>query len=176
MTHKECKKYTNLDGLVCVFKYEGIIRQVIHQLKYKFAYDIAEELAENMVKSARFEPIFLRIDCLIPIPVTDKRRRWRGFNQTEELGKVVSEKLGVKYLPVLVKKKDTLPQVELDTKERNQNLKGVFSIESGWEEKLKGRRMLIFDDVFTTGSTLFEAAKTLSRAYAEAMFGFTFAG
>lgn len=176
LTHKDCKKYTKLDGVVCTYKYEGVVRQTIQQLKYKFAYDIAEELAVNVVNSTRFEPILLNTNVLVPIPLSKKRKRWRGFNQTEELGKLISERLKIEYLPVLEKTKDTKSQVDLSLGERKTNLRGVFSIKPEHTRYLKGKRIVLFDDVFTTGSTLFEASKAIYQAQPKAVFGFTVAG
>lgn len=129
-----------------------------------------------MVNSARFEPIFLNTEGLVPIPLSKKRKRWRGFNQAEELGKIISERLKIKYLPILTKEKDTKSQVELSLKERKRNLKNVFFLEHKHTHYLKDKRIILFDDVFTTGSTLFEASKAIYQAQPEAIYGFTLAG
>jgi ComF family protein len=161
--------------LICVFRYEGVIREVIHKLKYKFAYDIAEELSNSIFNSIRFEKYIFKDAFLVPVPLSNKRKRWRGFNQAEELGKIIAATLDIKYLPAIIKPKDTPTQVEVAFNKRKSNLKEAFFVDEKYQDLIKGTKVVIFDDVFTTGSTLNEAAGVLKRFGAKEVIGFVVA-
>lgn len=148
-----------------VFKYKGVIRKAITAIKYKFAYDIADELVEETVKrlkSKRYHGI-----TLVPIPLHRRRENYRGFNQSEILGRKIAEKMDWKFSSdLLIRCKNTHPQVGLKGLMRHQNLSNVFSINPNYALG-KNNPILIFDDVYTTGSTINEATKTLKE------YGFT---
>ena len=96
------------------------------------------------------------------VPMSDAEKKKRGFNQAELLAREVGERLGLPVLPALVKVKETSPQKELTGKERADNLKGCFSV--AYADWIAGRRILLVDDVFTTGATANECARTLLKA------------
>jgi predicted amidophosphoribosyltransferase len=99
----------------------------------------------------------------------------RGFNQSEEIGKLVAREMGWGFVPdLLVKNKSTASQVELSVKERKENLQGVFSLSPNISIS-ECPSIVLFDDVFTTGSTLKEAAKVLRHAGVEKVWGMTIA-
>lgn len=107
---------------------------------------------------------------LIPVPLDKKRLRWRGFNQAEELAKGISKFLNIEILNnILIKTKETLPQVELSDEERKENIKGAFACQN--QEKIKGRKILLVDDIYTTGSTMEECARVLKKAGAKEIIG-----
>lgn len=145
-----------------VFKYRGIIRKAIITLKYKFAYDIADELAGESFK--RLKPNKFHNVVLIPIPLHWQRENFRGFNQSEILGKKIAEKMDWKFIPdFLIRNKNTHPQVGLKGFARHSNLSDVFSVNSNYSLLTLNSSLLLFDDVYTTGSTIKEATKTLKR-------------
>ncbi len=111
---------------------------------------------------------------LIPVPLNNKRLKWRGFNQAEEIGKELSKSLKIPLINgVLFKRKETLPQVELAAEAREENIRGAFFIKNN--EKIKERKILLVDDVYTTGSTIDECAKVLKKAGAKEILGVTVA-
>ncbi|OGW56791.1 MAG: hypothetical protein A2Z09_01720 [Nitrospirae bacterium RBG_16_43_8] len=111
-------------------------------------------------------------DGIIPVPLSKSALRERGFNQSLLMAKVISKKLKTPlYMDILLKRKDTLPQVGLSSKERMKNLKGVFKT-SGKINKL---RLLLLDDVMTTGATARECSKTLMSAGAKEVIVITLA-
>lgn len=179
MTHFKCKRKYGLDGLVSVWEYDGVIRKAIVTLKYKFAFKIASELADNAVnelKSGKF--ILLKNPVLIPIPLYWYRENWRGFNQVEEIGKLVASKMGWKFIPdLLIRKVGTKSQTELGKKDRLSNVRGVFILNPNYlsrnSSSLIHNSVIIFDDVWTTGSTLKEAAKVLKRSGFKDVWGLT---
>jgi len=101
----------------------------------------------------------------------EKRKlKQRGFNQAEEIAKELSSFLKIPLVSdCLTKIKETLPQVELSGKKREENIKGVFLVKNN--EKTRGRKVLLVDDVYTTGSTMEEAARVLKTAGAKEVWG-----
>ncbi len=152
---KDCIGKVAPGGPKSIWRYQGVVRKAIIALKYKFATQIADELVGyiNLPQS--------RI-CLVPIPSHWHKQNIRGFNQAELLGEKLAKKMGWKFLPnLLIKTRPTPPQVGLKGASRRQNLDGVFSLNSGFKIP---NSVLLFDDVFTTGSTLKEASKVLKVA------------
>lgn len=151
-----------------VFKYRGVIRKAIISLKYKFAYDIADELVEESIKRLKLKKYHKVV--LVPIPLHQRRENFRGFNQSEILAKKIAEKMNWKFIPdFLIRNKNTKPQVGLKGISRRANLSGVFSVRSPYIQYTKRLHhsvgnILIFDDVYTTGSTIKEAKKALETA------------
>ena len=105
---------------------------------------------------------FLNFDYLVPIPIHEKRRKERGFNQTEVLVKELSKLSGIPYdNEILLRHKQTKPQNSLTPKERKDNIKGAFFVNKA--DLIENKKILIVDDIFTTGSTVEEAAKELYK-------------
>lgn len=174
-THKKCQRRSGLDGLISIWLYRGIVRQAIVSLKYKFASKIALELAEESAEVLKSINLPFKNILLVPIPLHTKRKNWRGFNQAEEVGKVIAQRLGWKFQTNLLERtKFSKPQVGLLEKERKENVKNSFLVKNG--ETLKNTcNIFLFDDVWTTGSTLKEAAKALKKEGAGTIWGLTLA-
>ena len=176
-THTKCQKKHGLNGLVSLWNYDGVIRKALLALKYKYATEVAKELISYIgteLESKKF--ILGQRAILVSIPLHWYRENYRGFNQSEILGKEVAKKMGWKFLSdLLVKKKLTPPQVGLKGKTREQNIQGVFSLNSNHYSLVPSASFILFDDVCTTGSTLKEAAKVLKRNGAEKVWGLTVA-
>jgi len=154
--------------------YEGVLKNAIHQLKYKFHIAMADPLAEFMVRSFANTGFRGKFDLVIPIPIHHSRKIERGFNQAEELAwRFCKRRSIVLERDVLYKKKDTKHQANLSQDMRAVNLQGVFAVRNA--EKIAGKRILLIDDVFTTGSTLNEAAKALKEAGASTVCAYTLA-
>ncbi|SRR5258706_1142544 len=175
-THIKCQKKYGLDGLICPWKYEGIVRKAIPALKFKYATEVGKELSENFVSAIKSQYIKYYIPntgVLVPIPIHWHRENVRGFNQSVEIGKRVAAEMGWGFTSnLLIKDKPTTSQVELSVEQRKQNLKGVFSLNTGTSLP---NSIILLDDVFTTGSTLHEAAKVLKKAGVEKVWGLTIA-
>jgi len=107
---------------------------------------------------------------LVPVPLTNKKKRKRGFNQAEGLGEELRKSLGIPLLKnCLLKIKETPPQIELQKEERLKAQKGVFLVKNKGE--IKERKLLLVDDVYTTGATMEECAKVLKIAGAKEVWG-----
>lgn len=174
-THPRCKRLWGLDGLVSVIVYTGVGKRLVIKYKYKYVKDLTDLLVQ-LIESFR-EPSRLVGDdwLVVPAPLHPRRERWRGFNQAAELGRGVAKYYGWEYQEgVLERTRYTKPQMELGGKNRRQNLSGAFAL--GKEGKLvKGRRVVLVDDVWTTGSTLRECGKVLKRAGVKEVWGLTLA-
>ncbi|MCX6704930.1 MAG: ComF family protein [Candidatus Woesebacteria bacterium] len=177
ITHVRCQKKLGLDGLISIWEYEGVIRKAILALKYKYATLVGQELTDHFLHQllTGFLPVNSKV--LVPIPLYWYRENTRGFNQSIEIGKSISEAMNWKFLPdLLIKKQSTISQVELKGDDRRQNLRGVFTANPIHKSLFVNlNSVIVFDDVFTTGSTLREAAKVLKRAGVEKVWGMTIA-
>lgn len=167
VTHFKCLKKFSLDGVVCVWLYRGVIRKGILALKYKFVFDLASDLVSlSLLKLKKdYSLNSFKNVLLVPVPLSRKRLKWRGFNQTQLIGRMIASYFGFKFSSnLLLRKKFVRPQVELEKKERRKNIKGAFTINSQFRKVLSDNlQVLIFDDVYTTGSTLKEACRVLKR-------------
>jgi len=164
----------HLDGLYFAISYKNnLIRALIHQFKYEpYIKELATSLTLliithfNLIQK-EFSP---ENYILVSVPLSKKKLKKRGFNQSEEIGRELSENLKINLIPdCLVKEKETLPQMELAKEERIKNLKGAFSVLNA--EKIKDKKIILVDDVYTTGATMEECAKVLKRAGAAQVWG-----
>ena len=177
VTHTKCQRPWGLDGLTCLWPYGGVIRKAVLGLKYKFATEIAKELSTHTANSLQTKDIILPPESfLVPMPLHWLRGNWRGFNQAELVGQGVAKKMGWSFQPNLLSRKFfRRPQTELKELERKQNVRGVFSLNPDFLSLITSHSLIIFDDVYTTGSTLNEAAKVLKRKGAKRVWGLTIA-
>lgn len=157
-----------------IFKYQGVIRKAIIALKYKYSLEIAKELAEACTKELVSGYIPTN-PVLVPIPMHWRRENVRGFNQSFEVGKLVARNMKWKFEPdLLIKKRSTNPQVGLRGQVRRSNLLGTFGVSPN-VSTLRRSHIILFDDVYTTGSTLKEARNELKKAGMGKIWGLTIA-
>ncbi|MBD3291674.1 MAG: hypothetical protein GF393_02015 [Armatimonadia bacterium] len=154
---------------------EAIIAYKFHARR-NLAPVFAEMLAETVREAgdpARGPRLPLdRCEALLPVPLHPARRQWRGFDQSELLCEHLAERLGMPmWTDVLERVRDTTPQTELSGRSRRSNVRRAFQARKSW--RLRGRSLILVDDVFTTGATLDECALTLKRAGAGAVYGLT---
>lgn len=150
----------------------GVVRKGIHQLKFGGQLHWVPPLAELLVRLVRREAAVLPVDMIFPVPLHVKRLRQRGFNQAGLLARSLGRQLGVAVrYDCLVRKCWTEPQTRLNREERLHNVKDAFRVADA--NKVRERRILIVDDVYTTGTTLNECAKTLKAAGASAVHAVT---
>jgi ComF family protein len=142
----------------------------LHKLKYRRDMSMGEALASHMVPFV--EVLNWGIDLLIPIPLGGKRLKERGYNQVGMIAKPLALALDVRYTPgELMRHKETRSQVGLTKTERRENVRDAFRAGMG----VKGRSVLVMDDVSTTGSTLSAAAEALYLAGAREVYALTVA-
>lgn len=156
-------KHRAFEKCYAVFSYDDI-KESIKRFKFYNVENLGIGLSNLMFEYAKsnFYDEFLSFDYLIPIPIHETRRKERGFNQTEVL---VSELSKLSSVPcsnnILLRHKMTKPQNNLTPQERKDNIKGAFFVND--KERIQDKKILIVDDIFTTGSTAEEASKELYK-------------
>lgn len=155
------------------YYYDGAAGFAVRNLKFKRLQNFADTLAEDMAAcfSKRFEGYYF--DYVTFVPMTAAAVKKRGFNQAELLARGVSERTDIPLCDMLVKTAETKQQHMLKEYERSGNVLGVFEARDSIQPLLADKRILICDDVKTTGSTLNECAKTLLISGAAEVFCLT---
>lgn len=154
-----------------VFMFEDPARSMVHALKYSGLSEIADWFGNQMFKHILAEKQFTEIDLVTAIPLHRVRRRDRGFNQSDLIAKALAKRINKPYSgSVLVRKLNTLSQTILDAKTRRKNIKGAFRI---GKTSPAGKSILLIDDVFTTGTTVNEAARVMLDSGAKEVFVMT---
>ena len=147
------------------FPYEGKYRESVKRFKYSGRAEYAEYFARAILEAGEDEIRRHEPDCLVPVPVHRLRYRERGYNQAEELAKELSKLLGIPCRSrLLIRIRNTVPQNPLLPEERRENVKNAFSLrEADIRKKSVPKRILLVDDICTTGATLEAAASVLYR-------------
>lgn len=142
--------------------YEGAVKQSIYRFKYHSRQEYAHYYGRELAKQYRQWIERCKVEALVPIPLSKRRLRQRGFNQAERVAREVSRQTGIPvYQNLLIRVRDTRAQKELNDRERKNNLKGAFKTEAN---KVQLNHILLIDDIYTTGSTMNEAAGELKRS------------
>ena len=165
------KKYKFDTHRSCII-YDYLSSRPVKLLKYQKRKYLAEPIAKIMY--AMHKDVVDNSDIIVFVPMTKTKTEKREYNHTQEIAKHLSKMSNVKLVDALVKKFDTAEQVSLNFKERTKNLKGSFDINSNNAGIIKGKNVLLVDDVFTTGSTSNECAKMLLKAKAHSVNVLTF--
>lgn len=140
--------------------YSGVLKEAIHRLKYQYQEELAQPLGEMLAQHLQARLGEERVEGLVPLPLHENRLRKRGFNQAQLLSEIVGQRLGIIVLKnTLVRIKDTPSQVGLSKEERLKNLEDAFYVPN--TGKIKGKNLILLDDVLTTGVTTLEAQKAL---------------
>ena len=156
----ECKKYERVfDKGFCVCEYDGKIKEKILKFKNHNGKFLYKPFAQMMLD--KYKTLNLEIDVIIPIPIHTNRRKERGFDQCELLVEKIAEYSGKVDMNVIYRKKDTPHQVGLNRENRITNLEDAFELCKG--ASVKGKDVLIIDDIFTTGTTIDECASFLKK-------------
>ena len=151
------------DESLHIFKYEDIIRKMLVEYKFQEKSYLYKTFSKIILKNEKICGKFKKYDIIIPVPIHKKRRLVRGYNQTELIAKEIAKNTNLRIEnQVLFKHKNIVSQSELNKSNRKQNVKNAFIIKD--EEKVKNKKVLIFDDIYTTGSTANECSKILKNA------------
>ena len=143
--------------------YEGGYRQVIKQFKFLEKKKLACRMAQMMADVVIDTPGYWPLDVVVPVPVSQEGMISRGFNQSELLARRIARYIRVKLMPeVLVRIKMVPPQRDLSREERKKNLINAFAVPNN--EWVKGKNVLLVDDVYTTGTTARECSRVLYDA------------
>lgn len=143
------------------FVYDAVMRESIAGYKYGGRREYAAFYAEEILRRCAKDLIQWRAEALIPIPLHPSRRRRRGFNQAELLARELSKRSGIPAdAGVLIRRKKTRAQKELNDQERLTNLKDAFSVRKG---SVPYQNIILIDDIYTTGSTMDAASRVLKE-------------
>ncbi len=185
-TCKRCRQKTPLKGLLAASQYENpILKEMIHRFKYQSVESLKKPLAELIIAyiAKEFLTDKLANSVLVPIPLTLKRKINRGFNQSELLAKEIGKFLNCPVINLLKRKKFTSPQAEIsDWQKRKENISGVFCLSTSYPHFYRFRKpikkpikIILVDDVATSGATLEEAARVLKQAGIKEIYGLVIA-
>lgn len=157
-----------------VARYDETARTLVHRLKYGDRLETARALARMMASAG--QELAGDCDVIVPVPLHRMRLWWRRYNQAMELARPVAEAWGKPVAPsLLLRVRHTTPQVGLTRNQRGRNLQGAFKVPPEARPRLEGRRVLLVDDVITTGATANAASRALLRGGAAAVDVLAFA-
>ncbi len=153
----------DFDELRAAYRFEGAARRALLEAKFRGVTALLEPLA---LATAGVVPVEWAPEAVVPVPLAPRRRRRRGFNQAELIARTVAERLGLPLRTDLVRRaRETAAQATLSAEARERNLEGAFAVEGG-----PPARLLLVDDVTTTGATLSTIAGVLKAAGAERVY------
>jgi len=147
------------DAVYSYGSYEGSLRELVHLFKYNGMRPLARTLGWLMVHALPRETTF---DVIVPMPIHWLKKWQRGFNQSDDLAREIGKKWNVPVRTVVRRKKATRPQAGLTNAKRRANMQGAFRMAG--RKSLAGMRVLLVDDVVTTGATASACARVLKRA------------
>jgi ComF family protein len=150
------------DAAYCYGAYEGVLRDLVHLFKYSGVRTLAGTLGKLLNDALPGDEMF---DLIVPVPLHWRKRWQRGFNQSELLGIEISRRTGVPLANVLRRARATSVQAGLSNTARRRNVRAAFQCRSEADgSRVRGKRVLLIDDVMTTGSTAAACAVALRRA------------
>jgi len=151
--------------------FDGPVRNALHRLKYQGDIALGEVLARPMLRL--LQNLQWEIDCILPVPLAIDRQRKRGYNQAALLAYPLALGAGIFYgAKGLVKIKETQTQVGLTFEQRHENVEGAFR---AYSKIVKNRKVLVVDDVTTSGATIESCASAIMEAGADRVYGMTLA-
>ena len=163
--HARCRYKYGMDGLVVGLPYRGMVQQCLKKVKYKSAWDIVKFLFDL----SNFE---LSSDYIVTsVPMWRKKERERGFNQAKILAQIVAKQLDFEEIDLLERVRSTRPMFGLKKPDRLANVDGAFRL----IKKPANQRIILVDDVWTTGATMRECAKILKHGGAKVVWGLALA-
>jgi len=173
-----CEKCENaefhFDLARSLYHFDPLLQKLIHEFKYNEMTVISKFLAEEAAFYLKEYKPFARIDYLVPIPLHRVKKRMRGFNQAELLTRNLAPLINCKHAAkLIVRNRFTTTQTKLNRSERKQNVADAFMVNKRYS--VKGKSILIMDDVFTTGATTNSISKMLKASGAEKVYVLTIA-
>ena len=164
------------DEHLYIFLYQGIIRKMILDYKFNEQSYLYKTFVNFLLKNKNFFEKLEKYDTIIPVPISNKRLKARGYNQSLLLAREISRNTSLNLKlqeDCLFKIKDIIEQSKLNKEERAKNIQGVYELFN--EESLYNKKILLVDDIFTTGSTVNECSKVLRKAKPKTIGIFTIA-
>lgn len=156
---------------IALYPYDDVMRKSIAFFKFQNRREYAQAYAEEIERYLGERLLRWGADCMVPVPIHKKKRIERGFNQTEVLAAAVSKRIGIPVDgEILERVRKTLPQKELNEEERRKNLVNAFQI---GKKGVEYKRVILVDDIYTTGSTIDACARVLKASGVQEVFFFS---
>ncbi len=164
----------NFQDFMYVFHYEGMIRKLILDYKFHEKSYIYVGFVNFILKNKKIFEKLKSYDTIIPVPISNKRMKERGYNQSLLIAKKLSKALNIELQEnCLVKTKNIIEQSKLNREQRKQNIQNVYELKK--KQILKNKKILLIDDIYTTGNTVNECCKILQKAMPKKIDVFTIA-
>ena len=161
-------KNKNFRKHLYLFKYEGIIKEKLIKFKFNEKPYIYKSFVKILIKNKKVCRFLKSYDIIIPVPIHYNRKVIRGYNQSDLISKEIAKSLNIKYEDkVIFKKINNKPQSTKNKEERKVNVIGAYYCKNG--HRIYGKKVLILDDIYTTGSTVNECSKVLKLAGAKSV-------
>lgn len=178
LTHPGCKKRNGIDGAIAFYYYNGFMQKIIKQIKYRLATDILKEIFQIQQPETQKKLLFYKQLCrnglIQGVPLFSARQKIRGFNQAVLIGEFISRVLKMSIIDNFERIRPTLPQAEIDQlKKRRLNIRGAFKPKK--ITAVKGKPVILVDDVITTGFTILELAREVKKAGAMSVYAIALA-
>lgn len=169
---RQCKKDPPpLKKIRSLGEYTGVLQMFITAIKYERNIGLAELILPDLTHI--FTQAHYQIDLVVPVPLSRKRERERGYNQVALWGRLFALQIQSDFVPAALQRThDTLSQVSLSSEKRWENVRGAFSADAA---RIQGKNILLLDDVITTGATLYECTKTFLQKGANSVSAMTIA-
>ena len=162
----------HFDAAVAAYRSRGVVRQIVHEFKYGRQIHLRRLVARWLRAALDDERLRGRkFDVIVPVPLHASRQRERGFNQAKLIAQLLSADTSIPARLLLERVRYTTTQTALDRAERMENLHNAFRLRK--KADVRALRVLLVDDVLTTGSTLSECARVLKRAGALSVYAAT---
>lgn len=175
--HKQCGD-CGLDGAVCFWAFEGLVKRIIHTVKTRHYFDMLKSMIpavreiEARADMSKFRQFIEDGPIVVPVPVWPGREKKRGFNQAEIIAVKLAENFGLREDKLLISVKDVGEQQGRNVGQRLEAVRGAFAVRNTPGVKTA----VIVDDVWSTGATLRECGRMLKAAGANKVWGWTLAG
>lgn len=150
------------DELMYIFNYEGQVRKLILDYKFNEKSYIYLTLVNFLLKNEKIFENIKRYDTIIPVPISKKRFKNRGYNQSYLIANEIAKQTKLELMNnCLIKTKNIVEQSKLNKEDREKNIKGVYTLQNS--QLIENKKVLLVDDIYTTGSTVNECSKMLRQ-------------
>lgn len=164
----------NFDELIYIFKYEGLIRKLILDYKFNEKSYLYLSFANFILNDKKIIEKIKKYDKIIPVPISKARFKQRGYNQTDLIATKIAKETKMELLNnCLIKTKNIIEQSKLNKEDREQNIQGAYILQN--KELIENQKILLMDDIYTTGNTANECCKTLLQGNPKTIGVFTIA-
>ena len=162
---ERCNIDAEIVEFMYIFKYDGIVRNLIINYKFNDCAYLYKTFAKIILDNKKICDFIKSYDIIIPVPIHRKRKLLRGYNQTELIAKALAKTLeNVTYnTKALIKTKNNSKQSTLSRMERERNVLNAYEFNEREADKIYNKKILIFDDIYTTGNTIKECAKIINK-------------